>query len=147
MKSGQNLKKLEAVDAADERNSMIDGLIMGRVSAKAEKRTSKAGKPFATIRVRASGGDKETVFINVICFEEQAMNALLALDADDSVAIAGELTPRAWVNKEGNARPALDLLAHRICTAYHVSRKRAQSRSDTPDVGNAPPQFEDEGQW
>ena len=42
----------------------------------------------------------------------------------DSVALAGELKPKVWVDKEGTARPAIDLVAHALLTAYHVSRKR-----------------------
>lgn len=50
--------------------------------------------------------------------------ALLALAEGDSVALSGSLTPKTWTDKEGNTRPALDLVAHQVLTAYAVTRKR-----------------------
>jgi len=37
---------------------------------------------------------------------------------------SGELTPKVWTDKNGEARPALDMVAHAVLTAYHVARKR-----------------------
>jgi single-stranded DNA-binding protein len=54
--------------------------------------------------------------------------ALLALGDGDSVALAGSLTPKVWTDREGNSRPALDLVAHQVLTAYHVTRKRKAVR-------------------
>ena len=42
----------------------------------------------------------------------------------DSVAIAGELTPKVWTDKHGEAKPALDLVAHKVMSPYDVQRKR-----------------------
>jgi single-stranded DNA-binding protein len=62
--------------------------------------------------------------VNCIAFAAPAVEALLALADGDSVAVSGELTPKAWLDKSGEARPSLDLVAHAILTAYHVTRKR-----------------------
>ena len=62
--------------------------------------------------------------MNVIAFAGSAVTALLALADGDSVALAGELTPKAWIDANGTARPALDLVAHAALTEYHVARKR-----------------------
>lgn len=48
----------------------------------------------------------------------------LGLGEGDAVALSGPLTPKAWLDKEGAARPALDLVASHVLTAYHVTRKR-----------------------
>jgi len=64
------------------------------------------------------------VFVNVIAFSQAVCEALLALGDGDAVALAGSLTPKAWIDREGTARPALDLVASQVLTAYHVSRKR-----------------------
>lgn len=32
--------------------------------------------------------------------------------------------PKAWTDREGVVRPALDLVASQVLTAYHVERKR-----------------------
>ena len=103
---------------------MIDALISGKLYGQPTERTSKSGKPFALAKVRAAGGDGESLFVNVIAFDAAPCTALLALGDGDSVAISGSLTPKTWTDKEGNTRPALDLVAHQVLTTYHVTRKR-----------------------
>ncbi|WP_325168928.1 hypothetical protein [Melaminivora jejuensis] len=73
----------------------IDALISGKLHARPESRTSKNGKPFATAKLRAAAGDGDSLFVNVIAFEQAAVAALLALDAGDSLAVAGSVTPRS----------------------------------------------------
>lgn len=103
---------------------MIDSLIAGKLYGSPTGKTSKAGKPFVTAKVRAAAGDGEALFINVIAFDATVCVALLALGEGDAVALAGTLTPKVWTDRDGNTRPALDLVAHGVLTAYHVTRKR-----------------------
>jgi single-stranded DNA-binding protein len=103
---------------------MIDGLIGGKLHGKPAKRTGQAGKSFVTAKVRTPLADGDSIFVNVITFSESVGDALLALDDGDSVALSGSLTPKVWTDKNGNAKPALDLVAQAITTAYHVTRKR-----------------------
>jgi hypothetical protein len=42
---------------------------------------------------------------------------LLALEDGDAVAVAGALTPKVWLDKQGNARPALDMIVSRVLAA------------------------------
>ena len=107
---------------------MIDALIAGRVYGQPAERTGKSGKPFAVAKVRAAGGDGESLFVSVIAFDAAPCTALLALRDGDSVALSGTLTPKVWADREGNTRPALDLVAHQVLTSYHVTRKRAAVR-------------------
>jgi hypothetical protein len=39
------------------------------------------------------------------------------LEDGDAVAIAGALTPKVWLDKQGNARPALDMIVSRVLVA------------------------------
>ena len=104
---------------------MIEGLVAGKVYGKPERRVgSNSGRPFVTAKVRAAAGDGEAVFVNVLAFSEQVMAALLALGDGDAVTLAGAMTPKAWTDREGAARPALDLVAAQVLTAYHLKRKR-----------------------
>jgi len=104
---------------------MIDGLIGGRISGRPVQRTGNSGKPFVTAKVRATTGDGDTVFVNVIAFAEGVRNALLALDDGESVCLAGVLTPKCWQPPSGGEpRPALDMVAHAVTTPYHVTRRR-----------------------
>jgi single-stranded DNA-binding protein len=103
---------------------MIDALVAGKLYGRPMEKTSKTGKPFVTAKVRAAAGDGEALFVNVIAFDGSACAALLALEDGDSVALSGALTPKTWTDRDGNAKPALDLVAHAVTTAYHVTRKR-----------------------
>ena len=67
---------------------------------------------------------------------------MLALGDGDSVALAGSLTPKVWTDKEGNSRPAVDLVAHKLLTAYHVTRKR--NAVQKPVGQRPPPDFDDD---
>ncbi|WP_321924529.1 single-stranded DNA-binding protein [Burkholderia sp. BCC1998] len=109
---------------------MIDGLVSGKLYGTAASRTGQSGTQFVTAKVRAAVNDSEALFVNVIAFADDAQSALLALNDGDSVALAGSLTPKVWTDKHGNAKPALDMVAHAVLTAYHVKRKRAAVQGD-----------------
>ena len=114
----------------------IDALIAGKLHARPEARTSKNGKPFATAKMRAAAGDGDSLFVNVIAFEQAAVSALLALDAGDSIAIAGAMTPKVWTDREGTSHPALDVVAHQVLTSYHVTRKRRAMQPEDDGSGD-----------
>ena len=123
---------------------MIDALIAGRVHRKPAEHTAKNGKRFVTTKVRVSTRDGGAIFVNVICFEESAGGALLALGDGDSVALSGEATPGVWMAKDGTARPVLDLLAHAVISPFNVTRKRraAMAAAATPAFCELP--FDDD---
>ena len=93
---------------------MIDGLVAGRLYGEAERRTDKAGKAYSLAKVRASSAEGEVLFVNVIAFDDDLCASLHRLRDGDSVALSGSLNPRVWTDKQGNARPALDMVAHRL---------------------------------
>jgi len=82
----------------------------------AEERTDKTGKLFSVAKVRASPADGETVFVNVIAFDSGVRAALHHLRDGDALALAGSLVPKVWTDKQGIARPALDMVAQRVLT-------------------------------
>lgn len=110
---------------------MIDALIAGRVYGQPSERTGKTGKRFVVAKLRAAVDGSDTVFINVVAFADSAQSALLALGDGDSAAVTGPLKIGVWQDKEGNHRPALDLVAHQVLTAYNVAKKRAAVRPPT----------------
>ena len=115
---------------------MIDALVAGKLVCAAVERTASSGKTFVTCKVRAASGDA-ALFVNVIAFDDNAKAALLALADGDSVALAGTLTPKVWTDKHGDAKPALDMVAHGALTAYHVRKRReaiAQVSGGTPSM-------------
>ncbi len=123
---------------------MIDALIAGRIYGKPAERSATSGKPYATAKVRVATRAGDTLFVSVIAFDKDAIKALLALADGDSVALTGELTAKAWVDKEGNARPSLDLLAHAVLTPYHVAHKRNAIREPDRRVVPGDLPFDDE---
>jgi single-stranded DNA-binding protein len=105
---------------------MIEGLITGKLVGVAETRQGKNGTSFALAKVKATAGDGESLIVNVIAFAAEASAALMALDDGDALALSGALTPKIWTDKQGNSRPALDMIATQVLTAYHVNRKRME---------------------
>jgi single-stranded DNA-binding protein len=97
---------------------MIDGLVAGRLYGDSEQRTDKAGKPFTVAKVRANTADGELLFVNVIAFEAGVCAAIHRLRDGDSLALSGSITPRVWTDKQGNTRPALDMVAHRLLALH-----------------------------
>ena len=106
---------------------MIDALISGKLFNKPASHTGKSGKPFCTAKVRVATQGDEAIFVSVIAFDAPVITGLMALDAGDSVSLAGVLTPKVWQGK-----PALDLVAHGVLTAYSIKKKR-QAMTTAPD--------------
>lgn len=111
---------------------MIDALIQGRLHGAPQPRTSKNGNPFATAKLRTPMANGESAFVNVIAFSDKARAALLVLQDGDAVAFAGELKVSVYTDKNGEARPSLDLTAHAVLSEYHVTRKRKAMSEPAP---------------
>jgi len=111
---------------------VIAGLVAGRLAAAPSSRVSKTGNTFATCRLRVSVGDQPQT-INCIAFSERVVQALLALDEGDAIAVSGELEiTRTWVDREGNHRPSIDMKVFQVLTEYHVKRRRAAMTEPNP---------------
>jgi single-stranded DNA-binding protein len=104
---------------------MIEALITGTLTGLAEQRQGKNDTTFVLAKVKATPDEGEPLIVNVIAFAPEACAALLALDEGDTLALTGALTPKVWTDKQGNTRPALDLVASQVLTVYQVERKRA----------------------
>ena len=99
-------------------------LVSGRLLGKPVERTSKAGRQFATAKLRVAIADGESLFVGVVAFSSHVIQALLALDPDDNMALSGTLKAGAYADKDGTPRPSLDIVASQILTAYAVGKKR-----------------------
>ena len=107
---------------------MIDALIGGTLHAAPEQRTSASGKTFTVTKVRTPTAGGESLFVNVICFDRDTCDALLALGAGEPVHLAGQLTPKVWTPANGEPRPVLDMVASACLTAYAVQKRRDASK-------------------
>ena len=69
-----------------------------------------------------------------------ADGAAEVVEDGDAVALAGALTPKAWLAKDGTPKPAMDVVAHGLLTAYSVTRKRkAQAEAQQPQQARREP--------
>jgi hypothetical protein len=89
----------------------IDALVTGTLHKAPTQRTASNGNPFTLATVKAATRDPEvTVFVSVIAFDSAAAAALAALGPGDPVSLAGELTPKVYLPKDGEPSPELSLL-------------------------------------
>ena len=130
---------------------MIDALIAGKIHGQPAQRTSKTGKPFAICKVRVATSPEDSIFVSVIAFDSDPVNAIMALNQGDSVALSGSIKPGVWTDNQGNTKPTLDMTAHQVLTAYHVTRKRKAVAKDDGPASQAPkpampasPEFDDD---
>lgn len=112
---------------------MIDALLTGRLAADPKTGTSRNGNPYATARVLVTTGAEDRLSVSVIAFDASTVDGLMALSAGDTVALAGELTPKVWTDKDGATRPSADMKAHALLTPYHVARKRRAMEGNTDE--------------
>jgi hypothetical protein len=108
---------------------MIDGLIAGRLMGEASRRVDKGGRTYIVARVLARNKADEEFIVNVIAFDDAPCAALLALADGDALSLAGALTPKVWTDKQGVARPSLDLIAARVMSVHDASRQPAAGES------------------
>lgn len=111
---------------------MIEGLVTGTLVGLAESRKGKNDTSFVVAKVKAAPEEGEGLIVNVITFSAEASHALLALDDGDSLAVSGTLTPKVWTDKQGNTRPALDMVATQVLSVYHAARKRTALDPSAP---------------
>ena len=102
---------------------MIDALIAGKLHGAPSQKTSKNGNTFTTAKVRVPSGD-DSIFCNVIAFDDGAQAALLALGTGEAVSLAGSLKVGTWTARDGTARPSLDMTASQVLTTYSITKKR-----------------------
>jgi hypothetical protein len=110
---------------------MISILCGGKLIAKPAERTSKAGKPYATIQFVTETQDA-TILVSGIAFDAEIVRQLLALEKGDSVAVTGPCKPSAWV-KEFEPVAGLSVTITALLTPYAIKRK--QAAGDGPRVG------------
>jgi single-stranded DNA-binding protein len=103
---------------------MIDALVAGRLSGKANLVTGKSGISFVRARVRADTNRGGATTVTVTAFEEAVREVLLTLEHGDSVALTGPIVAKLWRDKAGETQQSLDMTAVAVLTPFHVGRKR-----------------------
>jgi single-stranded DNA-binding protein len=120
---------------------MIRALITGNLYGDPQARTSQAGKQFVTAKMRADGKDGASVWCSVIAFGEQA-DRLLTLGDGAALAVSGRAEVSGWLDKQGEPRAGLSLVADEIATL----KGKPRPPKPKPAQGNGQP-FDDFEEW
>lgn len=113
----------------------LNVLITGRLVKPAQERTGNSGKTFALTQINVPTEGDESLLASCIAFNRTTINALLALDKGDAVALAGKARLSTWTGADGSTKCGLNVTVEQVLTAYHVRRKRAavQGERDAND--------------
>lgn len=119
---------------------MIDALVTGKVHSTPVVRQTRQNRDYVTVTVRVPlTGEDESTFAHVVAFSESACQALRALSVGDAVSVVGRLTPGAWTDKEGKARPSVDVVADQVLSVYAIRKKRDAAQGKSGDAGRDGP--------
>ena len=105
-------------------------LVSERLLRDPERKTSKAGKPFATAVLREGDGDAVTWW-NLLCFSESGCEELMSLHAGDGVAASGSFKAELY-EKAGAQRLSFTVVVDRIISARRQKRERAAAQRSEP---------------
>jgi single-strand DNA-binding protein len=110
---------------------MIEAAFMGTLGRDAEAKTSKAGKPYLRLAVRAGEGDK-AAWVSVTCFDPDAIAVAGKLVKGAKVYVEGTgLKIDEWTGQDGKQRHGLS------CMSFHT-RLCAIGRNKPPKSGREP---------
>lgn len=107
---------------------MIDALISGKLHGDPVARKTKAGNDYLTAKLRVPTVNGDSLFANVVCFDQGCITTLQALSNGDPVCLVGTLTAGAWLDKNGDPRPSVDVNASGVLSPYSVKKKREQQQ-------------------
>lgn len=117
--------------------------IMGRMTRDPELRRTESGIAVASFTLACErdyapqGGEKETDFINVVCWRSTAEFVDKYFSKGRMAVVSGRLQIRDWAGKEGNKRRSAEILADCV---YFGDAKRdgdaQDSKSDFTEISN-----------
>lgn len=108
---------------------MIRALITGTLYGDPQARTSQAGKPFTTAKLKADGKDGATVWCSLVGFGELA-ERLAALPANSALSVSGRAEVSAWLDKQGEPKAGLSIVVDELATLKGKPRP-PQGQGDT----------------
>lgn len=108
-------------------------VLVGRLTAKPELRTTQSGIAVATFtiaverRYKNANGEKEADFIDIVTWRGIAENCAKYLDKGSAVVISGSLQIRNYEDKNGNKRKAAEVVADEV--RFITPAKNKQDKS------------------
>ena len=104
------------------------GYIAGNLGRPPEAKTTNAGKKLLRLGVAVTekrGGEEQTTWWDVTCWEDGPMARLERLGKGDRVWLSGDIGTREWEGRDGKLRTSLTL------TARHWHDHGRDQRPDT----------------
>ena len=119
-------------------------IIMGRLVADPELRTTPTGTPVATVRLAVDRdfknkqtGERETDFINVVAWRQTAEFVSRFFTKGRMAVVEGRLQIRPYTDRDGNKRTAAEVVAENIY--FGDSRRDGESGSYAPPASYGAP--------
>ena len=94
--------------------------LIGRIVWDVDLKYSPSGIAFCKLRVavdrrfKNEAGEKQSDFIDVVCFKQSAEFAANYLGKGRLVAVEGRLQSRSWVQDDGQKRYAVEVVADNV---------------------------------
>lgn len=124
--------------------------LIGRLTADPELRTTTTGKSVANFtiavdRAYSKGGNKETDFINIVCWEGTADFVSKYFGKGSMIAIQGSIQTRNYEDKDGNKRTAFEVLAREVsfCGGKNETNSAPAQATPTYQATASEPDFEE----
>jgi len=114
----------------------IHVLLTGILHKNAVSRISQNGNAYVTCSVRVEQ-DGQTIWANVICFDEAAQAELLRLNAGDALSVQGKATPKVYM-KDEEARPSLQVTATGVLALQPKPQAKSQPAKTRPKQASKP---------
>ncbi len=121
-------------------------IIMGRLTADPELRTTASGLSVTTFSVAVdrgyakAGEERQTDFINVVAWRQTAEFVSKYFQKGSMIAVQGSIQTRSYEDKNGNKRTATEVVANNVS----FCGSKAESGT-TARVGGAPAAYQSAG--
>ncbi len=112
-------------------------MLVGRLGAAPELRTTASGKPVCNLRVatsrwKADGNNSDADWHQVVAWNKTAEQCHQYLDKGSQVAIEGRLTYRDWKAHDGSNRTSSEIIAHRVVFVGAKKRRTPELDAGVP---------------
>lgn len=127
-------------------------ILMGRLTADPEIRTTSSGKSVANFRIAvdraySKGDDKQADFITIVAWESTANFVCRYFQKGSMIAIQGRIQTRSYEDSNGAKRTAFEVLATEVsfCGSKNEgsNSNNANSSPSAPAYIPAPTEFEE----
>ena len=113
--------------------------IMGRLTKDVELRRTNSGVPVASFTIASdrdfgSNGEKETDFVDVVCWRNTAEFVSKYFSKGRMAVVSGRLQIRSWTDKDGNKRKTAEIVADNV---YFGDSKNDSQNQNTAYTGFA----------